>query len=268
MIVVSMLNQKGGVGKTSSTYHLGGTLAALGHRVLLVDNDPQASLSQGVWGQGPTFDLDPAETIAAVYRGEAHQPAELVRPTDFPNLSIVAGSEAATLANVPDLDEVPAEVAESMRDFLGYLDDQFDYVLIDCPPNLYLCSYAALIASDFIIIPLQPEDYSAQGIDTVMRSIQRVQYGPNPALRLLGLLLTRVSKKALHVTYEGKIRASYGEQVFKAVVPDSVTYCESIAFRQPISTYRPKGQPALRIKELAGEFLARIESMTAEEIHQ
>lgn len=262
MIVVSMLNQKGGVGKTSTTFHLGGMLASMGQRVLIVDNDPQSSLTQGIFGQTETFRLDPSTTIAALYRGEDPVPDQVIRPTGFERLDIVPGSESATLANVPDVDAVDPTQAQCLRDFLGLVEDDYDMVIIDSPPNLHLCSFAALIASDYIVIPLQPEDYAAQGIDSVLRSVARVQAGPNPSLRLLGYLLTRVGKKALHRTYEERTRASYGTDVFAANVPDAVAYCESIAFRKPISSYKPKGQPAARIRELADEFLSRIQLHT------
>ena len=143
MPVVTMLNQKGGVGKTSTCHHLAGTLAQLGRRVLLVDNDPQASLTQGFWGPLATRQLDPAETLAGVYAGDEPFPAQVIKPTGIPGIDLVPGSKRATRYNVPEPHEAPAESQARLREFLTDVRDGYDLVLIDCPPNLHLCSWAA-----------------------------------------------------------------------------------------------------------------------------
>jgi chromosome partitioning protein len=257
--VITMLNQKGGVGKTSCTHHLAGTLAAMGRRVLLLDNDPQSSLSQGFWGPQAVRKIDPAETIASIYAGERPFPGQVIRPTGIAGIDLVPGSRHATDYNVPRPYEVDHETQACLRSFLDEARDGYDQVLIDCPPNLHLASWAALTASDYLIVPLQPEDYGAQGIVDVQESVAMVQAGPNPALSLLGFLLTMVSpRKTIHQLYEERLRALYGDAVFVARVPEAVDYVEAIARRLPIAAYKPKGAPAKAIRALADEVEARI----------
>ena len=191
--IISALNQKGGVGKTSTCFHLAGTLAQLGRRVLLVDADPQASLSQGFLGPQLTRQLDPAETIAAVLAGDAI-PDRVLRPTAVGGIDLLAGSRQAASVNVPDPHRAdwPAQVA--VRDFLDEVRGRYDLILIDCPPNLHLCSWAALVASDALVVPVMPEDFGAQGLADVQESIARVQAGPNPALVPLGYLVTMIER--------------------------------------------------------------------------
>ena len=203
MPVIALLNQKGGVGKTSTCHHLAGTLAASGRRVLLLDNDPQASLTQGFWGPIATAELDPAATIAALYAGPAPFPEQVIRPAGVPGIDLVPGSKHATRYNVPEPHATPSRRSTCLRSFLEEIRDRYDLVLIDCPPNLHLCSWAALVASDHLIVPLQPEDYGAQGLGPVQESVDLVSTGPNPALRLLGFLLTMYNPRlTIHKLYE------------------------------------------------------------------
>src|SRR4051812_43944088 len=153
MPVIAMLNQKGGVGKTSTCHHLAGTLAASGRRVLALDNDPQASLSQGFWGPVATAGLDPSATIAALYAGLAPFPDQVIRPTGIPGIDLVPGSKVATRYNVPEPESTPHEAQACLREFLAEVRDDYDLVLIDNAPNLHLCSWAALVASDSLIVP-------------------------------------------------------------------------------------------------------------------
>jgi chromosome partitioning protein len=260
---ITLLNQKGGVGKTSCTHHLSGTLAALGHRVLLVDNDPQASLSRGFFGPDAVEDLDPAETVAAIYAGARPFPEQVVRPTGIAGLDLVLGSKAATHYNLPDPEHAHPDDQECLRDFLVQASADYDFVLIDCPPNLHLCSWSALVASDFLVVPLQPEDYGSQGIRAVSESLAMVRSGPNPALALLGYLLTMVARETIHRVYEASLRTIHGEAVFTAVVPRAPLLKESISVRKPIAQYKPKSPAAKAIATVAAELLARVESASA-----
>jgi chromosome partitioning protein len=259
MPVITLLNQKGGVGKTSTTHHLAGTLAAGGRRVLLLDNDPQASLSQGFWGPVATAELDPATTIAGLYAGLEPFPEQVIRPTGIEGVELVPGAKQATDYNVPRPYGAPSEVQVCLRSFLADVRDRYDIVLIDCPPNLHLCSWAALVASDHLIVPLQPEDYGAQGLGPVQESVDLVANGPNPRLNLLGFLLTMYNARlAIHKLYETLLREQYGPAVFETRVPYAADFKEAIAQRRPIALYKPKGASAKAIKELANELLARL----------
>ena len=259
MPVLTILNQKGGVGKTSTCHHLSGTLALLGQRVLLVDNDPQASLTQGLFGPSAARSLDPATTIAAVLAGELLEPSRVIRPSGISGVDLLPASGRAASYNVPDphLTDWDAQVA--LRDFLAELGGNYDLVLIDCPPNLHLCSWAALVASDYVLVPLQPEDYGAQGIADVQASISRVQSGPNPGLKLLGFLITmRSARRTVHQLFEENLRSLYGEAVFTATVPEAPEFPEAIMKRLPIAAYKPRGAAAKAIRALADELLKRL----------
>jgi chromosome partitioning protein len=263
MRTITVLNQKGGVGKTSTCHHLSGVLAETGRRVLLVDNDPQSSLSQGFFGPVATRAFDPSETIAAIYRGDRPYPDQVIRPTGLAGVDIVPGSRAASLHNVPAPYDRDDDEQRCLRSFLEEVgDESYDVCLIDCPPNLHLCSWSALVASDYLVVPLQPEDYGAQGIMDVQESVDLVQAGPNPSLKLLGFLLTMVvARKSVHQIFERNIRTLYGEDVFASVVPESAPYAEAIMERKTISQYKPKGSPAKSIRAVAEELLARIGSV-------
>jgi chromosome partitioning protein len=259
MPVITLLNQKGGVGKTSTCHHLAGTLAAEGRRILLLDNDPQASLSQGFWGPVATAGLDPDETIAAIYAGLDPFPEQVIKPTGIEGIDLIAGSKRATDFNVPRPFEAPAEAQACLRAFLADVRDRYGLVLIDCPPNLHLCSWSALVASDHIIVPLQAEDYGGQGLGPVQESVELVAAGPNPRLNLLGFVLTMHNARlAIHKLYETLLREQYGGAVFEARVPYAADFKEAIARRQPIVQYKPRGASARAVQSLADELLGRL----------
>lgn len=264
---ISFLNQKGGVGKTSSCHHLAGTLAKLGRRVLLIDNDPQASLTQGFWGPDATRAVAPGGSVAALYDPDFGAiPEALIRPTGIEGVSLVPGSVHLTPFNM--VPEPLWHASEGgIRDFLDEARDDFDLVLIDCPPNLHLCSWAALSASDAVVVPLQAEDYGAQGLGPVRESIGAVRARTNPGLHLLGYLLTMFDKRlAIHLAYEGHLRAIYGEDVFAAPIPLAKDFKEAVAARQPISHYKPKSAAAKATKAVAEELLARVEGLAVEDL--
>jgi chromosome partitioning protein len=257
--VISFLNQKGGVGKTSSCHHLAGTLAALGRRVLLIDNDPQASLTQGFWGPEATRAVSPGASVAALYDPDTTAiPEAVIRSTGIEGIAIVPGSVHLTPYNmVPQSDWHHSQ--GGVRDFLAEASDAFDLVLIDCPPNLHLCSWAALSASDAVVVPLQAEDYGAQGLGPVRESIGAVRARTNPGLRLLGYLLTMFDKRlGIHLAYEGHLRALYGADVFAAPIPLAKDFKEAVAARQPIAGYKPKSAAAKATRAVADELLARV----------
>jgi chromosome partitioning protein len=254
-----MLNQKGGVGKTSTTHHLAGTLAQLGHRVLAVDNDPQASLTQGFLGPQVTRLIPGNQTVASVYAGDEPYPEQIIRPSGVEGIDLVAGSKLAARFNVPEPHLAGYELQTCLREFLGQVDGRYGLVLIDCPPNLHLCSWAALAASDFLIVPLQAEDYGAQGIIEVQESIDLVTSMVNPGLVLLGYLLTMFNPRlGIHQLYAGTLRESYGPFVFDTTIPIATDYKEAIASRKPIAQHKPKGAAAKAVKALAAEVLGRI----------
>jgi chromosome partitioning protein len=253
-------NRKGGVGKTSCTFHLAGALAKAGRRVLLLDNDPQANLSAGFWGPGNLPALQPSEGIAALFDAE-HPPIPdaLIRPTPFPNIWLVPGSGHLDRYNQFRQEEWGASLF-GVRDFLAECRPAYDVILIDCAPTLLLPSWAALVAADGVVVPLQCEDFGAQGLAPILDAIEAVRSGPNPALRLLGFLISMFDRRlGIHLAYEAQLRGLYGADVFTASVPLAKDYKEAVASRLPVGYYKPKSAAAKATQAVADELLERAE---------
>lgn len=259
MAVIALLNRKGGVGKSTSTFNLGGTLAKRGRRVLLVDVDPQSSLTQGIFGPESTAAMDPSGTIAAAYAGEVARPEQVVIPTGFAGLDLVPGSEHSSAFETGRPHEEPWERQTCLAELLGDLGPSYDHVLLDCPPALGLCSWAALAAADCVLIPVQCEDYGAQGLPLVFKAIEAVRLAVNPRLRPLGLLLTMyAARRSLHQIYGDLLRQQYGDDVLTAVVPEAAEVPESIMLRKPVCHHKPKGAASKAFAALADEVEARL----------
>jgi len=260
---VAFLNKKGGVGKTSTVHHLGGTLARRGLRVLVVDADPQASLTQGLLGPDVAEALDPRGTIAGLFDDNPPDPSELVRPTPFPGLSLLAGGEAAE-----DWNE-PRPWASGLRQFvlrdaLADAGAGFDLVLIDCPPNVQFWAWSALVAAGGVVVPLQAEDYGAQGLKAINRVIARVRTEANAGLALVGYLVTMFNKAlTVHSTYDAHLRLLFGGDAFTAVVPLAKDFKEAVTYRKPIVEYKPRSAASKAVAALADEFLARLDARLA-----
>ena len=209
-IIIALINKKGGVGKTSTCHHLAGTLARHGRRVLLLDADPQASLTQGFWGPEAMRAFPGNQRRRPVRpRAPSRSPRPLIRPTAFEGIDCPRFGPPDRLQQLPRDRWGPSQ--GGMREFLDEGRDGFDLALIDCPPNLHLCSWAALVAADAVVVPLQAEDYGAQGIVSVQEAVAAVRADPNPSLRLLGYLLTMFDKRlGIHPAYERQLRELYG----------------------------------------------------------
>jgi chromosome partitioning protein len=262
---IAFLNKKGGVGKTSTCHHLAGTLARQGRRILLLDADPQASLTQGFWGPEAVRAIPGESSVAALFDPDREPiPAALIRASGLEGIDIVPGSEALTPYNHPDAARWGPHQC-GMRDFLAEARDAYDLALIDCPPNLHLCSWAALVAADAVVVPLQAEDYGAQGIASVQDAVARVRSHANPSLRLLGYLITMFDKRlGIHATYEETLRQLYGAEVFAHPFPLAKDFKEAVAARLPISHYKPRSAAARATTAVAGELLERCAASDAE----
>jgi chromosome partitioning protein len=259
--VICFINQKGGCGKSSSCFHLAGTLAQAGNRVLLVDADPQGSLSQGFFGSQLVECLAPQETLAALFQQDfLFDPTSLVVKTPFLNISMIRANQHLAQHNGPS-PETTGLQQFALDSLLNRLD-AFDIVLIDCPPNLYTCSWNGLLAADWVVIPVPPEDFGTQGLRAVHQAIENAQL-LNHRLRLLGHLVTRHDKRLLiHRAYEQKLRSLYGESVFKTVIPEASAFKVALAGRQPVTYFSPRSKAGLLTSALACEIVDTIDETT------
>lgn len=262
MRVISFLNRKGGVGKSSLCHHLAGAFAKMGRSVLLVDMDPQASLSRGLFGLDLVEDTDPASTVAEVLAGRLPFPEALIRETSIPRVALVMGSAAADDHDVPRPFEASMPRQACLRNFLHEVelgDRGIDLVLVDCPPSLRMCSWAALQASHDLVIPIHPEDYAAQGLSNVLDTVDRARR-TNPRLGLLGIAISRIKRRLLlHRENAELLRELYGGLVFDATVRDLAAFPEAIGRRRPVEQYEPRSGAAHDIRLLAREILDRVQ---------
>jgi chromosome partitioning protein len=253
--IVALANQKGGVGKTTSAINLATALAAAGHRVLLIDLDPQGSASTGLGVERQTRALTSYELIL----GEAELEQAIVS-TDIPRLSIVSASQ--------DLAGAELELAQrERREFLlsrairSRLRD-FDEALIDCPPSLNLLTINALVAADSVLVPLQCEFYALEGLTQLMRTIERVQRALNPRLELNGVVLTMYDQRNnLCDLVATDVRGHFGAKVFDTVIPRNVRVAEAPSHGKPVLIYDHGCAGSQAYIRLAAEMLRRTATM-------
>ncbi len=261
-LVFCLINQKGGCGKSSTCFHLAGAFAGLGYSVLLIDADPQGSLSQGFLGSDTVENLPASETLAALFDESCFflDRQRLIRATDFERISIVAANQHLGDFNAPR-PEKSGMIQFALRDFLEE-QNAFDIVLIDCPPNLYQCSWNAMIASNYVVIPVPPEDFGTQGLRAVHQAIDNARK-LNPTLRRLGHLVSRYDRRLLvHRSYEERLRELYREMVLDTTVPEASAFKVALACRQPVEIYSAKSAAAKTMRDLVEELLARVAERT------
>ena len=244
-------NQKGGVGKTTAAVNLGSALSELGQKVLLIDFDAQCNLTGAVSGN-----LRKAN-IYQVIVGQI-QAASAIQSTIFPNLYLIPGSLDVASLSIELVNENNREYF--LKTVLEPLDNDFDYILLDCPPSLGLETMNALAWADYVIIPLQCEYLAMEGLNLIMRTIGNVKKGLNPHIKVLGILFTMYSKRTLlNRQVVEDISQFFGDTVFKTIIPRSVRLSEAPSHGLPINYYDKSNNGAKAFAELAKEVISRVE---------
>ena len=256
--VLSIANQKGGVGKTTTAINLAAALAASELRTLLIDSDPQGNATTGV-GVEKTEDR---QTLYNVLLKEA-KIADAITATPYEGLSIVPADQNLVATN---LDLVEVEHREHrLKAAIEQIGDDFDYILVDCPPALDLLTLNALIASDAVLVPIQCEFFALEGISQLMETIDRIKEAFNPKLRVEGVLLTMYDDRTnLTRQVESDLREFFAEEVFKTVIPRSIRLAEAPSFGKPILAYDPRSRGAEAYIQLAKEILANAKRARSE----
>jgi chromosome partitioning protein len=249
--IIAMCNQKGGVGKTTSTINLGAALAEYGRRVLLVDFDPQGALSVGL-GVNP-LQLDRTVYNLLMDRGVAVD--DVMLKTHVPNLDLLPSNIDLSAAEVQLVGEVARE--QTLLRVLQPVLGEYDVVLIDCQPSLGLLTVNALTAAHGVIIPLECEFFALRGVALLIETIDKVRERLNPQLDLEGILATMYDSRTLHGREVlARVVEAFGEKVFHTVISRTVRFPETTVAGEPITTYAPTSTGAKAYRDLAKEVLA------------
>ena len=251
MLTIAVLNQKGGVGKTTTAVNLGAYLARGGKSVLLVDLDPQANATSGLGVDKQNLD---STMYDALFQ---HQEApNIIRDTLVSGLKLLPSNANLAGAEVQLVDTLQRELQ------LKLMLEQFNYdiSLVDCPPSLGLLTVNALSAADYVLIPVQTEYYALEGLSQLLAVIQRVKDALNPKLEILGVLLTMFdSRTSLSDQVMDEVKKHFGDKVFETIIPRNVRLAEAPSFGQPISEHDKWSKGAKAYKQLSKEVLKRIE---------
>jgi chromosome partitioning protein len=250
--VIAVANQKGGVGKTTSTINLGAALAGYGRRVLLVDFDPQGALSVGLGVQSHQLEA----TVYNLLMERGVEPEDVILETSVPGMDLLPSNIDLSAAEVQLVTEVGRE--QALGRAIKRVLDRYDVVLIDCQPSLGLLTINALACADHVLIPLACEFFSLRGVALLMDTIDKVKDRLNPDLDVLGVLATMFDARTVHTReVHQRVVEAFGDLVFDAVINRTIRFPETTVAGEPITTWAPSSSGAAAYRMLAREVIAR-----------
>ncbi|MCJ7779281.1 MAG: AAA family ATPase [Acidimicrobiia bacterium] len=249
--IVAIANQKGGVGKSTTTINLGAGLAFQGERVLLVDLDPQGNTTSGLGIDRAAIEYSTYDLLVEDVAIE-----DVIEPSSVRDLFVVPATIELAGAEIELVSMFSREAR--LGNALKPIADDYDFVLVDCPPSLGLLTVNGLAAADEVLIPIQCEYYALEGVSQLMKNIQLVQRNLNPQLNIEGVLLTMFDgRTTLAADVVAQVREHFGETTYRTVIPRTVRLSEAPSYGEPIEAYDPMSRGAIAYRELAREFRRR-----------
>ena len=249
--IIAMCNQKGGVGKTTTSINMSAALAEYGRKVLLIDFDPQGALSAGLG-----INAHDATTIYDLMLDRTIDPHTAIQHTDNPNLDVIPANIELSAAEMKLVNEIARE--QILAKILKQVADDYDAIIIDCQPSLGLLTVNALTAAHGVIIPLATEFFALRGVAILEDIIGKVKEGLNPALQLDGILATMVDTRTLHSREVlERLKEAFGDKLFKSVVHRTVKFPDATVAQAPITQFAPTSDAAEIYRSVAKELVAR-----------